>query len=125
MNQHLTMTETITLRNKPTLKLMLHSSSLEIVDSSDPKNNGTYAFNDIKNAKVKAESTDWFVSILSYILDLFVSSALGGNFKNKAHLTLDTDDGTLKIWLVDADLQQAEKVAQLINAKTNGTQQNV
>ena len=119
------MTETITLRDKPTLKLMLNSSSLEIVDSSDPKNNGTYAFNDIKNAKVKAESTDWFVSILSYILDLFVSSALGGNFKNKAHLTLDTDDGTLKIWLVDADLQQAEKVAQLINAKTNGTQQNV
>lgn len=119
------MTETVTLRDKPPLKLMLHASNLEIVDTSDPKNNGTYPFNDIKNAKVNAESTDWFVSIFSYILDLFVSSALGGNFKNKAHLTLTTIDGTLKIWLVDADLEKAEKVAELINTKTNGTRQNV
>ena len=116
------MTETVTLRNKPALKLMLHANSLEIVDSSDPKNNGTYAFKEIRNAKVTAEGTDWFVSIVSYIVTLFTGGALGGNYKNKAHLSLETDDGTLKIWLVDADFEKAERVAQLINAKKIDTQ---
>ena len=61
---------------------------------------------------------------MSYILTLFVSGAIVGNFKNKANLTLETDNGTLKIWLVDADLEKAERVAQLINAKKISTQQN-
>ena len=116
------MTETITLRDKPALKLILHANSLEIVDRSDPKNNGTYPFKEIKNAKVNAEGTDWFVSILSYVVTLFVGGTLGGKYKNKAHLTLTTDDGTIKIWLVDADFQQAEKVAARINTKRTGTQ---
>ena len=75
----------------------------------------------LKNAKVNAEDTDWFVSIMSYIVTLFVGGALGGKYKNKAHLTLTTDDGIVKIWLVDADLQQAKKVAARINAKRTGT----
>ena len=75
-----------------------------------------------KNAKVNAEGTDWFVSILSSVVTLFVGGALGGKYKNKAHLTLTTDDGTVKIWLVDADFQQAEKVAARINTKRTGTQ---
>ena len=115
------MTETIIIRDKPALQLILHANSLEIVDRSDPNNSGTYLFNGIKNAKVNAEDTDWFVSILSYVVTLFVGGALWGKYKNKAHLTLTTDDGTLKIWLVDADLQQAKKVAARINAKRTGT----
>ena len=111
------MTETITLRDKPALQFMFQADHLEIVDRSDPKNNGTYPFNDIKNAKVDAEGTDWFVSLLSFIATLFMGGALWGKYKNKAHLTLTTDEGTVKIWLIDADLQQAKKVAALINAK--------
>ncbi|MGB5435699.1 MAG: hypothetical protein WBM98_07400 [Maribacter sp.] len=117
------MTETITLRDKPALQLKFHADRLEIVDRSDPKNSGTYPFNNIKNAKVNAEGTDWFVSLMSFIATLFVGGALWGKYKNKAHLTLTTDEDTIKIWLVETDLQQAERVAELINTRRTAPQQ--
>lgn len=104
------MTETVELRNKPELKINLNSDGFEIVDVSDPKNTGKYLFEDLKNVKLNPERTDWLVSIFSLIVGVFTSSAIEGNFKNKANLKLEMVNQNLKIWLVDADFQKAERI---------------
>ncbi len=119
------MTETIALRNKPELKIILNTDEFEIVDVSEPQNNGTYTFIQIKSAALHAERTDWFISALSWIVDLVAGSAVGGNFKNKANLQLVMVNRTLKIWLTDADFEKAERIVELINNNKTYTQQNL
>ena len=82
------MTETVELRNNPELKIILNTEGFEIVDVSEPKNNGKYSFGQIKSVELNAERTDWFISVFSRIVDLIAGSAVGGNFKNKANLNL-------------------------------------
>ena len=45
------MTETIELRNKPELKIILNTHEFEVIDASEPKNNGTYSYAEIKSVK--------------------------------------------------------------------------
>ncbi len=119
------MTETVELRNKPELKIILNTDEFEIVDASEPQNSGTYTFRQIKSVALHAERTDWFISALSFIVGFFTASAGGGNFKDKANLQLEMVDRTLKIWLTDADFKKAERIAELINTKKTYTQQNL
>jgi hypothetical protein len=117
------MTETVELRNKPELKIFLNESGIEIVDASKPKNSGIYSFAEIKRAEFNTERTDSFISVLSWIIDIFAGSAVGGKFKNKANLKLELTNRNFKIWLTDSDLQKAKKITELINNKKNHTQQ--
>ncbi len=119
------MTETVALRNKPELKIILNTDGFEIVDVSEPQNNGTYTYGQIESVALNAERTDWFISALSFIVGLFAGSAGGGNFKNKANLQLEMVDRTLKIWLTDADFEKAERIVELINNNKTYTQQNL
>lgn len=116
------MTETIELRNKPELKIVLNEDEFEVIDASDPKNNGKFSYGQIKNVELKAERTDWFISVLSKVMDLLTGGASGGNFKNKANLKLEMINRTLKIRLTDADFEKAERIAELINNKKTYTQ---
>lgn len=111
------MEQTITLRSKPKLKITLNSDGFEIVDRSNPKNSGEYLYKDLRNVKLNPEKTDWLVSLFSLIVGLFTSSAIQGNYKNKANLQLEMVDWNLKIWLVEADFQKAERVSQLLTEK--------
>lgn len=111
------MTETVELRNKPELKIILNNDEFEIVDASELKNNGIYAFGKLKNVELNAERTNWLISTLSIIVDLFAGSAVGGKFKKKANLNLEMENRNLKIWLIDADFEKAKRVTELINSK--------
>ncbi|WOD42389.1 hypothetical protein [Hwangdonia lutea] len=111
------MTETVELRKKPELKFILNTDEFDIVDASEPKNNGTYSYAEIKKAELNAERTDWFISTLSHIADFLMGSAVGGNFKNKANLKLKLNNRTLKIWLIDADFKKVERITELIKNK--------
>ncbi|WP_289062620.1 hypothetical protein [uncultured Zobellia sp.] len=111
------MTETVELRNKPELKIILNENEFEIVDISEPKNSGIYSFGELKNTELNAERTNWLISTLSIIVDFFTGSATGGKFKKKANLNFEMKNGNLKIWLVDADFEKAEKVTELISSK--------
>ncbi|MCA0931271.1 hypothetical protein LCM02_02330 [Lutimonas saemankumensis] len=119
------MTETVELRNKPELKIILNENEFEIVDASEPKNSGIYSFRELKNAKLNAERTNWLISTLSIIVDLFAGSAVGGKFKKKANLNLEMVNQNLKIWLTDVDFEKAKKVTVFINNKKTYTQQSV
>ena len=91
------MLKTIELRNKPQLKFTLNADEFNIIDASEPKNNGTYSYNEIKSAELNSERTNWLISILSVIIDFLTGSGNGGKFKTKANLTLKTQERNLKI----------------------------
>ena len=111
------MTENVELRNKPELKFVLNMDEFDIIDASDPKNNGTYSYAEIKSAELNSERTNWLISILSIIVDFLSGSGNGGKFKTKANLILKTDNRNLKIWLNDADYEKAENLTELIKSK--------
>tara|TARA_R110000744_G_C18921097_1_gene511849 strand:+ start:117 stop:482 length:366 start_codon:yes stop_codon:yes gene_type:complete len=112
------MTEIIELRNQPELKIILSADGFEIIDVSEPKNTGLYSFEEIKNVELTEERTDKLISTLSWILDFITGGgSIAGNYKNKANLKLDMVNRNLKIWLVDADFQKAQRFAQILNEK--------
>jgi len=111
------MTETVELRSKPKLKIILNEDEFEIVDASEPKNSGIYSFGELKNAELNAERTNWFISILSVIVDFLTGSGNGGKFKTKSNLKLEMEKQNLKICLIDADFVKAKGLTELINSK--------
>ncbi|WP_456865597.1 hypothetical protein [Galbibacter sp. BG1] len=113
------MTETIELRNKPELKIILNTHEFEVIDASEPKNNGTYSYAEIKSVKLNTEKTDWFISITSYIVGFFTGNGNGGNYKNKANLTIQLTKQIVKIWLVDTDFKKVEEISELIKNKSS------
>ncbi|REG88211.1 hypothetical protein [Winogradskyella sediminis] len=74
------MTETVELRNKPELKFILNTDEFNVIDASEPKNNGTYSYTEIKSAELNSERTDWLISVLSVIVDFLTGSGNGGKF---------------------------------------------
>ena len=111
------MTEIFEVRCKPELKISLNNDGIEIVDGYEPKNNGVYSFEQIKSVELNAERTNWFISILSWIVDLLAGSAVGGNFKNKASLNIKLADQDLKILLINAAIKKVERISESLHIK--------
>jgi hypothetical protein len=118
------MPEKITLRNTPELKFSLDTDEFNIVDVSEPKNSGTYSYSEIKDVELNKEQSNWIYSISTYLAEFFLSFlgvdlAAGGNYKDKANLTIKLSNRNLKIWLINAKFTEAQKLTKLINGKRN------
>ncbi|MBU2946231.1 hypothetical protein [Zobellia uliginosa] len=111
------MKETVELRNKPELKIILNSENFEVIDAAKPRNNGTYVFRHIKKLELNEERTDWFISVMTFIVGLFVGGHATGTYKNRANLKIETDNQKLQIWLDNVDFSKAQKVMRLIKSK--------
>ena len=108
------MIEIFELRNKPELTINLSEGEIEIIDATRAKNCGTFSFNTIKSVELNLKRTDWFITSVSWIVDLFIGGGYD-NYKNSANMKLETVDQTLKIWLHNADFSKAERITKLIN----------
>ncbi len=118
------MTQTLEIRSKPKLKFVLDKNEFEIMDAADQKNSGIYLFKYLKNVDLKEKRTDWLISTLSWIADLFTGDiGVGGNYKNKANLKIYLVNRTIKIWLSDEDVENAEKTRQLLLQRKTYTYQ--
>ena len=120
------MPEKITLRNTPELKFSLDTDEFDIVDASEPKNNGTYSYAEIKDVELNKEQTNWIYSISTYIAEFFLSFlgidlGAGGNYKDKANLTIKFSNRNLKIWLINVEFTKAQKLTKYINGKKKPT----
>ena len=113
--------ETIELRDKPALKLIINESGFRLFDSADPSNNGDYSFKKLNQVEFHQEQTDWFVSIISLVVDLFTGGGTGGKFKNQAKLKFKLDHRTFKVYLRNADLDKAKALTILLNSKCQHT----
>lgn len=112
------MIETLELRSKPELKVILNKDEFEIADESEPHNNGIYSVEKLRKVKLNEERINWFISALSLVVDLFSGSAVGGRFKKKACLNFEMENENLRIWLIGVDLQKAKRVSELLNDKS-------
>ena len=110
------MTETIELRIKPELKIVLNAKSFEIVDVYDSQNSGIYSYSELKNVKIYKKRTNWLITGLILIVGLFTGFA-GGRFKNKANLIFEMKNRRLKIRLFDTDFEKVKRVIELISIK--------
>ena len=118
------MTETIELRIKPELKIVLNAKSFEIVDVYDSQNNGIYFYSELKNVKIYKKQTNWPITGLILIVGIFVGFA-GGRFKNQANLVFEMKNRRLKIRLFDTDFEKVKRVIELISIKKTYTQQRL
>ncbi|WP_299800333.1 hypothetical protein [uncultured Maribacter sp.] len=109
------MNSTIEIRNKPKASIIFNEEKFEIIDSKDSSNNGFYLFDKLLNVDVIERKTDWYITVLSFIVDIFTGSASGSNYKNKAHLKIDLEDSSIKIWLSNDDIDKAHKAKKLLN----------
>ncbi|GAK95027.1 hypothetical protein JCM19298_803 [Nonlabens ulvanivorans] len=111
------MNEIFELRHQPELKFIIGEDSFQIIDGYDVENNGKYSHDILKSAVLKDDTTNWWISIASIFVDLFSGSAVGGKFKDKANLVLETENQKIAIYLRDADLEKAKQVTDLLNSK--------
>lgn len=102
--------EIFLLRSKPELKIIFNDKSFEVTDKATADNNGVYLYRQIKSIKINPKRTNWFISVLSHLLDLLTDSGIGGKFKDQANLKINLNDKTLKFTLIEADLAICDKV---------------
>jgi hypothetical protein len=112
------MKETVELRNKPELKIILNQDEFEIVDVSEPNNNGIYSLRHIQKVVLNEEKTNWIFSIFTLIVEFLPGSALvGGTFKNKANMEVEMVNRNLNIGLINADFEKAKRVSRILNGQ--------
>ena len=119
------MKETLELRNKPELKIILNMDEFEVMDISESQNSGIYSFADLKNVELNEEKTNWLFSAFTLIIDLITSSNFSKKYKTKANMEVEMKNQKLKIWLMDADFKKAKIVTDMLNEKKAYTQQNL
>ncbi|WP_226989951.1 hypothetical protein [Cellulophaga baltica] len=112
------MEETVDLRNKPELKIVFKTDEFEVIDLSDPKNNGSYSFSSLNKVALNAEKANWWFSAFTVVVELFVGSGSAKIYNNKAYLNLNMDKRDLKIWLIDADFEKAKRATELLSKKS-------
>ncbi|PHR71168.1 MAG: hypothetical protein COA67_06960 [Lutibacter sp.] len=114
------MTDSILLREKPKLKFIFHEDGFEVVNEKEIERR-TYVYEFINSFEFKKSPTNWFVTILSLIVDFFTGGATGGIYKdkNKEVFNIIYEDKSLKIELFNCDINTAKLIAHKINSKIN------
>ncbi|WP_282112232.1 hypothetical protein [Maribacter stanieri] len=108
------MNQTIDIRYKPTAKIIFSEDKFEIIDTGDESNNGIYLLDNLLNFDVIEKRTNWFITILSFAVDIFTGSGSGGSYKNKAYLKIDLENRNIKIWLSNEDIAKANIARELL-----------
>ncbi len=111
----------VELRNKPELKISINQDGFQILDSAHPANNGDYSFLQLDYVEFHPEQIDWLVAIMSVVIDLVTLGGINWKFKNKPKLKFKVDNKIFKVYLIDADLEKAKAVTDLLNKKSLNT----
>tara|TARA_R110002049_G_C8942197_1_gene545121 strand:+ start:432 stop:776 length:345 start_codon:yes stop_codon:yes gene_type:complete len=102
--------ESITLRKQPILKFLFNENNFEIVNNADKNDNGIYSYELLDSVELKKERTNWLISFLSMVVEVFTSSGLGDFYKEKNKLEIRHKKKHLRIILSESDLTQAELI---------------
>lgn len=108
-------TAKLVLREKPLFEIQIQEHGFTINNDADKNDNGLYEFEKIDDLKFEKKRINWFVSISSFIVDLFSGSATGGIFKEKNQLKFKYNTIDKRILLDQCDVKKTEKIVQEIN----------
>ncbi|WP_422081160.1 hypothetical protein [Ulvibacterium sp.] len=116
--------EKITLKKSPPLEFIFHKGSFEIINEVDPENDGIYKYNALKSVEFDQEKTNWLLTILSYLVELFTGVGQGNTYKNQKRLTIGHAEKKVKLDLLDCEQKTInELISKLENIiKTNSQQ---
>ena len=104
------------LRKNPELKFILNELDFEVIDKSELKNAGLFSYNNLNNVEFVKEKTNWYVTLLSYVVELFIHG--GGKFyKDKAQLKLELTNKSISIDLFKSDLKKATEVSEVLKKR--------
>lgn len=75
---------------------------------------GFFLIENLINVEVNERKTNWFITILSFTVDLFTGSGSGSKYKDKAYLNIDLENRSIKIWLSNENIDKANKAKDLL-----------
>ncbi|WP_424003397.1 hypothetical protein [Maribacter sp. IgM3_T14_3] len=108
------MNQILDIRIKPKVTIVFNEEKFEIIDAEDVNNNGIFLIDNLKNVEIIERKTNWFITILSFTVDLFTGSGSGSNYKDKAYLNIDFENRSVKIWLSNEDIDKANKAKDVL-----------
>ncbi|NDV17760.1 hypothetical protein GO009_17245 [Muricauda sp. TY007] len=106
------MNKKIILRKSPLLEFVFSDKHLVIKDLGEPSNNGSYLYDLIQSFEITETKSNWFLSILSFVVALLSGMVAGGFYKKKARLNFTYNDKPYKISLIDCESDKIQKVVQ-------------
>ena len=106
--------DTTILRQDPLFKVQFKEEGFEIYNEANTGDNGWYAFRKTDSIHLERRRVNWFVSILSFVVDLFTGGGTGGIFREKDHLKLRYDASVKRIPIYRCNMKVAEKLVQRI-----------
>jgi|SRR5690554_840486 len=109
--------ETIILRNQPTLKFLFSESNFEIINNADKNDNGIYSYESLTAVELKKERVNWLISILSIVIETLATNRFGNFYREKNQLDIKHKKKHLKIILSESDVTQAELIIQKLKTE--------
>ncbi|MDP5060495.1 MAG: hypothetical protein NWP64_01115 [Maribacter sp.] len=108
------MNQLLDIRTKPKVTIIFNEEKFEIIDTEDVNNNGLFLIDNLINVEVIKRKTNWFITILSFTVDIFTGSGSGSNYKDKAYLNIDFENRSVKIWLSNEDIDKAHNAKDVL-----------
>ena len=79
------MNKEVIINDEPLQKITFKDFGFIIYDESSNHNN-EYLFEKIENIQIEFKKINWFISVVSILIDLITGSAMGGIFKSKSFI---------------------------------------
>ena len=111
--------QTFRLRTKPIFEVELSDDELKIVDRSLAESTSVYEYSNLQNFNFKREKTNWGLTILSFIIDLFTGGGSSNKYTEQNQLLLTYKGEKLKYYLENCELFEISKIVKLVNQKIN------
>lgn len=104
------------LRKDPVLKITFDKNQFEIFNE-EKQFKKVYEYEKVDSVELVERKTNWFVTLLSFIVSLLFESASGDLYKDNERLILHYENGRDEIDLKKCDLETVKCVLNNINEK--------
>jgi hypothetical protein len=105
------------LRTKPIFKIEFKEHGIIIADETTGKKNSLFMFEKLDFFQFQKKRTNWGITILSFIVDIFTGQGLGKKYYEKNTIELVHDGVKSKYYLNNCELRMVPKIVSLIHKK--------
>ncbi|MBA4746195.1 MAG: hypothetical protein H2058_13145 [Muricauda sp.] len=101
---------TYTLREKPKFEIDLSDNSIKIVNKSKVQSSSSFILDKIETFEIKERRTNWLITILSFVVEIFSSISVPGKYSEGSQLLMEYEGNTFKYYLNDCDLKLLSEI---------------
>lgn len=101
---------TYTLREKPKFEIDLSDNSIKIVDKSKVLSSSSFILDKIETFEIKERRTNWLITILSFVVEIFSSISVPGKYSEGSQLLMEYEGNTFKYHLNDCNLDSLREI---------------